>query len=388
MNLSIQESTTDSLNRLTSIIDTINDRPPEELTAEFATLRKHFLNLRSGSSDLAAQMQENDQQSELALESCEDDLNDKYNEQESLRGQIRELESQMEKNDMNIAQSEAMIKTYTDRLKSLQAKIRALNERAEEMKKWWWVPGYGQYLAIRTLADNDIGVYQSTRDELIRFQQELRSGKQDVQRFEQLRKQLNNALAKHQREITALEGLKNTLQEQRVKYKHQIVLFNNLGLYYRLLADKLRNLAGDLSEMNELIELLNQDVSLSLAVDGQEEQMSLRDAVLRLSEFAATIPYKEKVLAVARRMARSVNGAGVTSRSVEPEVISSLPVLRLANRSFHFQQGNQMGAAPQVISLNENGAEVGRMTVEGIACLSDVQLGVGRDIGLFGTEGE
>jgi hypothetical protein len=38
-------------------------------------------------------------------------------------------------------------------------KIRERNARLEELQRWWWVPGYGQYLSIRTLVDNDIGAY-------------------------------------------------------------------------------------------------------------------------------------------------------------------------------------------------------------------------------------
>jgi hypothetical protein len=40
-------------------------------------------------------------------------------------------------------------------LSGLEDSLRARQGKLEEMSKWWWVPGYGSYLGIRSLAEHD-----------------------------------------------------------------------------------------------------------------------------------------------------------------------------------------------------------------------------------------
>jgi hypothetical protein len=163
-----------------------------------------------------------------------------------------------------------------------------------------------------------------------------------------------------------------------------MILFKNLGLYYQSLANKLQLLIDKPGKMNKLIQLPNQEVSLFLANDGKEEVMSLTDAIIRLSELAATIPYEEKIQEISQFTASTVAPGQITDVTMAANANSSFPVIRLGNRSFHFVQGSKKKNAPLVISRNEKGNEVGRLPINGISQLSHIQLGIGSDIGLFG----
>lgn len=64
------------------------------------------------------------------------------------------------------------------RLKTLLADTaRGMREREaklQELQNWWWVPFYGQYLAVRTLVDDDISQYNSAIGSL--YDQQARLG--------------------------------------------------------------------------------------------------------------------------------------------------------------------------------------------------------------------
>ena len=368
-----------------NIIATIDDKRPEELGLEMAELCQAFFVLQTRSEDLVVQMQENKQQNEDALKSCEDSIEGKNAAKESIKSHIDELNDQISKSDISIAHSKALVTVYANSVNVLRSKIKQSRERYEELKKLLWVPLYSQYLTIRfLLTDNEIENYKSTANELRKFQGELKSGVLDNRRLSQIKLQLNKALVSHQQEINGLEEVRKSLQKERGKIEPLMILFKNLGLYYQSLANKLQLLIDKPGKMNKLIQLPNQEVSLFLANDGKEEVMSLTDAIIRLSELAATIPYEEKIQEISQFTASTVAPGQITDVTMAANANSSFPVIRLGNRSFHFVQGSKKKNAPLVISRNEKGNEVGRLPINGISQLSHIQLGIGSDIGLFG----
>jgi hypothetical protein len=48
----------------------------------------------------------------------------------------------------------------------LRAAVEARQAKLRELEKWWWVPGYGAYLGIRTLADHDVTELEAAIREL------------------------------------------------------------------------------------------------------------------------------------------------------------------------------------------------------------------------------
>ena len=43
----------------------------------------------------------------------------------------------------------------------ISGRMQERERKLKELTQWFWVPGYGQYLAVRTLADKDIESYKS-----------------------------------------------------------------------------------------------------------------------------------------------------------------------------------------------------------------------------------
>ncbi|MFT8112802.1 hypothetical protein ACMYL8_23160, partial [Salmonella enterica subsp. enterica serovar Enteritidis] len=52
--------------------------------------------------------------------------------------------------------TERDIQQLAMQMDDLQRRLHERRQKLEELKRWAWVPGYGAYLAIRTLVDGDI----------------------------------------------------------------------------------------------------------------------------------------------------------------------------------------------------------------------------------------
>jgi hypothetical protein len=65
--------------------------------------------------------------------------------------------------EAELAKSTGLHRLHSNEVEQLNRKIETAKKdleecraKIEELKNWWWVPGYGQYLAIRTLVDKDV----------------------------------------------------------------------------------------------------------------------------------------------------------------------------------------------------------------------------------------
>jgi hypothetical protein len=75
--------------------------------------------------------------------------------------QIASLEAELTKATADYSLSDAEVRTLGGHITEARAKALEHERRLQELARWWWVPGYGQYLAIRTLVDDDIGKHRS-----------------------------------------------------------------------------------------------------------------------------------------------------------------------------------------------------------------------------------
>ncbi len=82
--------------------------------------------------------------------------------------QEQEVEKAMGDIDADIASMSAKAQFAGQEVQRLNASLNDIagrmqerERKLQELTQWWWVPGYGQYLAVRTLADKDIEAYKS-----------------------------------------------------------------------------------------------------------------------------------------------------------------------------------------------------------------------------------
>ncbi len=84
-------------------------------------------------------------------------------------GQIAQLQA-----TGNLRQADVIGLTAT--VTALSAGLQARQDRLNELKSWFWVPGYGAYLSIRTLVDHDIDGLATARQDLSTMTGRLRDG--------------------------------------------------------------------------------------------------------------------------------------------------------------------------------------------------------------------
>lgn len=87
-------------------------------------------------------------------------------ELDDLEGKLAAADAKIADLDTRKADLALKNATLSPLVTTLESSIQARKEKLDELKKWFWVPGYGQYLAIRTLVDEDITKLQSSQQEL------------------------------------------------------------------------------------------------------------------------------------------------------------------------------------------------------------------------------
>ena len=66
------------------------------------------------------------------------------------------------------------------RYENAKAEKREAEEKFEEAKKWCWVPGYGLFLAVRELVENNEEKARDTRREMERYDEEMRRAESNI----------------------------------------------------------------------------------------------------------------------------------------------------------------------------------------------------------------
>lgn len=138
--------------------------------------------------------------------------------------------------------AETEVRRLNGMLADTLKRMREREARLEELRKWWWVPGYGQYLAIRTLADNDIGNYdRAVKD----FEDQNRRLAQNRESFSQARALANDLTA----ERTRANLLNDQLSQMRVVAQARLHGLNGIAVFLTD-ADVFWGLAQNLLEVN------------------------------------------------------------------------------------------------------------------------------------------
>ena len=66
------------------------------------------------------------------------------------------------------------------RYENAKAEKRKAEEKYDELKLWWWVPGYGQFLAIRELVENNEEKARDARREMERYDGEMNRADRNI----------------------------------------------------------------------------------------------------------------------------------------------------------------------------------------------------------------
>lgn len=220
--------------------------------------------------------------------------NELFVEQTELKKQIDDLSASL----IGAATKQRLAADEINRLNATLSetaqKLRERQAKLEEMQKWWWVPGYGQYLAIRTLADDDIGQYNQTITAIQDQQQRLESNANTLAESQTL---IANLTSRKQQ----AEQLNGQLTEMRVSAQTDLKGLNGIAVFltdadvFWGLAQNLLQVDGDsyVRQMKIIQDVLARNntspsftqPSVTMAQNFQQKLVEFADSIEKQSNF-------------------------------------------------------------------------------------------------------
>lgn len=152
--------------RLLDRVDAMAQLPPEQASVEVAALQSDIAVLLGATSNFKNQAEAERELCKRKLGELEPKLAEMRDHDAALRRDADALQARIAQCDRTSAELESQQGQLARDLDDLNRRMGERARKLEELKSWWWVPGYGQYLAIRTLVDNDIGEVKSLQDNL------------------------------------------------------------------------------------------------------------------------------------------------------------------------------------------------------------------------------
>lgn len=208
--------------------------------------------------------------------------------QTDLAALIATSKTEVEINKARIQADEEAILERRSEIASLQSEIDSIQKRFEEAAKWGWVPGYGQYLAGRTIAD----VIEGKAEQMKRAAKDLQKATRESQDTEQDRENikaslllLEKELSKDQIEQKELEAQKNVLEQQDKAYAERIAFSMDMTLYYRQLGESLNGVVDNLDNVMRVLRRLDEKITC-YSSEGEEKEITLKEALLQLGKDA------------------------------------------------------------------------------------------------------
>ncbi|HBA68212.1 MAG TPA: hypothetical protein DCZ40_02515 [Lachnospiraceae bacterium] len=168
---------------------------------------------------------------------------------------------------VELAQKSAERETRERECKEAERRLAEVRRRKEEeveksrkkqndLKNWFWVPGYGLYLAIDTLVNelnNEIGSLNARLERERRFMEELECQYKKIQREveerEQEGKQIKEKMAAHIKQMECQNDLVHAC-------KQQLLYWEDFYMQMSRLEEKLKSEAGSPDMLYELVSLM------------------------------------------------------------------------------------------------------------------------------------
>jgi len=213
---------------------------------------------------------------------------DLYQQQLDLNKKIADLDAQL----AGAATRRDLAAAEIERLRaSMAASEKSMRDRAEklrELEKWWWVPGYGAYLGIRTLVDNDIGQYQSAVSALSDQQTQLQQHAASLNTAQALRAQLDPQKKQAEELHRQLDGMRSSAQNELRELKGTAVFLTDADVFWAKAETLVQvDAKGFTGTMQILQDVLEKEINAPSFTDQSVEVV--RDFRQKLVEFAESV---------------------------------------------------------------------------------------------------
>jgi hypothetical protein len=176
----------------------------ESTRASVSAVRADLMILREKTTSMAAACDDSLKQLERAR-------GDAIAAHERLEEQLRTEHSSLKAAVSQEQSAQTEMGIVQESIARVQRAMREHAARLQELEKWWWVPGYGAYLGIRELVDNESGRLVSLRRDLSHAQDDARQSWQRAAAAEEMVRQLESAIIRSETEAAAAAAVQNEL---------------------------------------------------------------------------------------------------------------------------------------------------------------------------------
>lgn len=293
LNESYQNSMSSTLTALLNLPQQLSELPREKAIEVLNEMRRPIAEFLDQTVISSKQAASNEILCEEKLESIENEINQAHQDRDALEEHIKDTQAQIEGCKTQISMTSQQQGEAIQRNNALQEKIKNLQQRAKELEKWCWVPGYGQYLGIRNLVDGDMKQYDRTIEEIKHLNDEIRQDQVAIEKFISVLRELNLSVDALREHINRLIEFAEHLQNQRIECKQHVTYLSQFKLYLDTLDQKLEKVIENIEDVQEVVNYLNSKVSLNSEGIGEDEVMLLKEAMIRCSQYVENEPLQK-----------------------------------------------------------------------------------------------
>jgi len=221
--------------------------------------------------------------------------NDLYQQERALSEKINELNGLLAAAATKRSLAQAEITKLSASMNAAQRSIQERQQKLRELTNWWWVPGYGQYLSIRALVDDDIGQNQRAMSALGDQQKQIQQHDASMHAAQTLIVDLDRQKTNAAQLNSQLNVMRSSAQEELRKLKSTAVFLTEANVFWGKAESMLQvDVQGLTGTMSILMDVLRTEVRAPSSSDPLHEVA--RDFRQKLVEFAESVDANDNFL--------------------------------------------------------------------------------------------
>jgi chromosome segregation ATPase len=216
-------------------------------------------------------------------------------QEEDLNRQIGELDALLAGAAEKERLSQESIRNLQQQMREVEASLAERRAKLAELESWWWVPGYGAYLGIRTLADEDIQKAESLSNEIREKQSSLHSSIDQMQRDQMFRGQLDSQRRQRLGTQQQLTAMREQTAGRMGELRSMTAFLASAEVFWGKAEQLVRNRAQEKrADLELLVSMLGQDLTLTdFNAEYRPESTTLEEALI---EFARSVDRRTNFL--------------------------------------------------------------------------------------------
>jgi len=216
-------------------------------------------------------------------------IGDLSQEEDRSKKRLADLDAKIAAADKNRNLTAKEIERLQGELRKTNDRLRERQRKMNELKTWWWVPGYGQYLAVRTLVDEDIQQSRNLQGTIGDQMRQLNSNQASMQAIRRTRAELDGQWQAMQRTLRDLRNMRDASQKQVGSLKVSLVYLQNSGLFWGKMRQVLQiNVESSLKMVTEIQSMLGEKTKTPV-FDNPDAEPVLMDLKASLISFGSTV---------------------------------------------------------------------------------------------------